>query len=214
MFSKNTRATILAIAFAASSLPAFAQALASDGSHDVLVLPDLQFAIRYNNKTFVPVRAKALETGESGIYLERPVEKALEIAEDFSKMNQNGGERLIIECYDPGKIGTLSTNRFNKEFVKQNKVKEINMTYDRVAKECGVPKETLTLIKAVKTFEILPKDGSAPYNLFAFQHGNHLTMFARRMRPGAKGFDDSPPNIIPELSLSPTSDTRGNVTIN
>ncbi|MBZ0186195.1 MAG: hypothetical protein K8F91_08040 [Candidatus Obscuribacterales bacterium] len=34
----------------------------------------------------------------------------------------------------------------------------IDVFYDRVAKETGVPKESLSLIKSVKSFEIIPNN--------------------------------------------------------
>ncbi|HMP53694.1 MAG TPA: hypothetical protein PKD05_19255, partial [Candidatus Melainabacteria bacterium] len=105
--------------------------------------------------------------------------------------------------------GRISTNRLKKEFIKNNKVKEINLTYDRIIKETGATKSGLENLRSLVVFQVSPGDGSAKYRLFAFQHENILTMYARRMRPNSNGYDDQAPVIVAQLSFQLEPDLKG-----
>lgn len=204
MLSKLQKSALLSSIFALGSLPAFAQ-LVSDKEHDVVVLPDCDMAVKYNNKSFVPIKA---ELRTSDYYLKEVPVKSLVLAE---AMPSGGPERVYIECYDTGKVGAFGGSRFAKDFVAGNKIKEVTFPNDRVAKETGF--DGFGSLDSVKIFEVTPKGGDASYFLFGFQHGKHLTLFARKMRPGTKGFDNDPVAIVTKLQLAPTAGSTANVEV-
>ena len=191
-----------------------AEGLAYDSGHDLLVLKNCNLAVRYNNKTFVPVKLSNY-SAENGYFLDQKPVKSIQIGEKYSdNMNSSAqGERIIIECYEVGEKGRISKNRLNKKFLKNNKVKEINLTYDRIAKETGATRTGLKSLRTVMVFEVSPGDGTAKYRLFAFQYDKVLTMYARRMRPNTKGFDDAAPVIVSQLSFQLEPNLKGNVSI-
>jgi hypothetical protein len=194
--------------------PAFADALSFDNDHDVFVLPENELTVRYNNKTFAPVRTYRTEKVEPH-FLSRPVLAALKISEDFSNMTiSQSPETIIIECYDPGAVGPLAFNRINKEFLKDKVVRQVQYNTEKIAKDTGFPESAVKAMKAVMVFEVKPKGGEDPYNLFAFQHGTHLTTFARRMRSGRADVKNDPPVIIVELRAGSTKGSLANVDLN
>ena len=65
-------AATMAISCAAVAMPAFADALSFDTDHDVFVLPENELTVRYNNKTFAPVRVVRTDKVEPH-FLTRPV---------------------------------------------------------------------------------------------------------------------------------------------
>lgn len=187
-----------------------AQGLSFDSDHDVLTIPTCEVAVRYNNKTFVPVKATTNQV-ENGLYLARPVQKSIRLVEDFSGVSvSQSPEQIFVECYEAAKIGPLGTSRFSKDFLKDNKMREVTVTSDRVAKETGLPVTAVTSLKSVKCYEVTPKSGGTVYNLFALQHGEFLTMFARQMRSGTD-FRNDPPQIVAEMRFGKTEDSRSNV---
>ena len=192
-----------------------AEGLAFDDGHDLLVLPECKLAIRYNNKTFVPVAISPFCDKEEGYFLAQKPTQSFQIEEQYSAQMKGNtkGERILIECYDTGKLGKLSKGRLSKKFTKNNKVKEINLTYDRIVKETGATKTGLDNLRSVVVFEVNPGDGSAKYRLFAFQHEDVLTLYARRMRPNNKGFDDQAPVIVSQISFQLEPDLKGNVNV-
>ena len=200
---------------AVSTAPnAFAEGLSFDNDHDLVVLQNCKLAVRYNNKTFVPVKVSKFAK-EKGYFIDDIPVKSFQIGEDYSS-NMKGntkGERIIVECYKVGKLGRVSKGRLKKEFTKNNKVKEINLTYDRIAKETGATKTGLGSLRSVDVFEVRPGDGSQKYRLFAFQYDKILTMYARRMRPNTLGFDDAAPVIVSQLSFQLEPDLEGNVKV-
>ena len=221
MFGKILRNTLaiatvalLAAASTGGPLPVCAEGLAFDTDHDLLVLKDCNLAVRYNNKTFVPVKLSNYSV-ENGYFLDQKPLKSIQIGEKYSDNMQSSaqGERIIIECFDVGEKGRISTNRLNKKFLKANKVKEINLTYDRIAKETGATKTGLHSLRTVLVFEVSPSDGTPKYRLFAFQYDNILTMYARRMRPNTSGFDDAAPVIVSQLSFQLEPTLEGNVKV-
>lgn len=203
MLSKLQKSALLSSIFALASLPAFAQ-LVSDKEHDVVVLPDCDMAVRYNNKSFVPIKA---ELRASDYFLKEVPVKSLVLAEAMP----SGPERIFIECYDTGKVGAFGGSRFSKDFVAGNKIKEVTFPNDRVAKETGF--DGFGSVDSVKIFEVTPKGGDSAYFLFGFQHGKHLTLFARKMRPGTKGFDNDPVAIVTKIQLAPTAGSTANVEV-
>ena len=148
-------------------------------------------------------------------YLGQEPTQSFQIEEQYSAQMKGNtrGERIVVECYDTGKLGRISTGRLKKEFTKNNKVKEINLTYDRIIKETGATKSGLENLRSLVVFEVSPGDGSSKYRLFAFQHENILTMYARRMRPNSNGFDDQAPVIVSQLSFQLEPDLKGNVQV-
>lgn len=194
-------------------LPASAApTLGFDSDHDVVAVPNAEVALKYNNKTFVPVKTITRDT-KSGIVLHKPADKCFLVVEDFAANNVPGtGEQILIESYDRDAIGPIGGNRFSKTFLDANKIKEITFTPDRIAKETGYPRESFSLLSSTKCFEVTPKSGASKYNLFIFTYGNHVTLFARQLRGDVKGgFDDNPPNIVVDLRLGPTGSTKANV---
>lgn len=197
-----------------TSPAALAEGLSFDNEHDLVVLRNCKLAVRYNNKTFVPVKV-AKFSPEEGYFMDAVPVKSFQIKEDYSA-NMKGntkGERIIVECYKVGKLGRVSKGRLKKEFTKNNKVKEINLTYDRIAKETGATKTGLGSLRSVDVFEVRPGDGSQKYRLFAFQYDKILTLYARRMRPNTLGFDDAAPVIVSQLSFQLEPDLEGNVKV-
>ncbi len=193
--------------------PSLADGLAFDADHDVLALPDCELTVKYNNKTFVPVKTTSY-TNNDNHFLERPVIKALKVSEDFTNMTiSQSPETVIIECYDFGQIGVMSPNRFSKDFLKTNHVREVSYPNDRISRETGLPIPGLQSLKAISSFEVKPKDGGEPYNLFAFQHDQHLTVFARRMRSGRADVKNDPPVIVMDLRVGKIGDSRANIEI-
>ncbi|MCB9469387.1 MAG: hypothetical protein H6677_14015 [Candidatus Obscuribacterales bacterium] len=199
----------------AMPIAVLAEGLAFDDDHDLLVLPGCKLALRYNNKTFVPVKVAPFCKQEEGYFLGQEPTQSFQIEEQYSAQMKGNtrGERIVVECYDTGKLGRISTGRLKKEFTKNNKVKEINLTYDRIIKETGATKSGLENLRSLVVFEVSPGDGSSKYRLFAFQHENILTMYARRMRPNSNGFDDQAPVIVSQLSFQLEPDLKGNVQV-
>ncbi len=207
-------AATMAISCAAVAMPAFADALSFDTDHDVFVLPENELTVRYNNKTFAPVRVVRTDKVEPH-FLTRPVLVALKISEDFSKMNiAQTPETITIECYNSGLIGPMGTSRFNKEFLKGRSIREVSYSMDRIARETGFPLNAVQAMKSVMVFEVKPKGGEEPYNLFAFQHNDHLTMFSRQMRSGRADIKNDPPVIIVDLRAGSTKGSLFNVDVN
>ncbi len=202
MLTKLQKSAFLSSIFALASLPALAQ-LTSDTEHNVVVLPDCDMAVKYNNKSFVPIKA---ELRTSDYFLKDAPVKSLVLSESF-----NGPERVYIECYDSGKAGAFGGSRFSKDFVAANKIKEVTFPNARVSKETGF--DGFGTLESVKIFEVTPKGGEGSFFLYGFQHGKHLTIFARRMRPGTKGFDNDPAQIVTKLQLAPTAGCTANVEV-
>jgi len=148
-------------------------------------------------------------------FLTRPVLASLKIAEDFTNMSiSQTPETITIECYNPGVIGPMGTSRINKEFLKGRTIREVSYSMDRISKESGFPLRALQAMKSVMVFEVKPKGGEEPYNLFAFQHGDHLTMFSRQMRSGRADIKNDPPVIIMDLRAGSTKGSIANVDLN
>lgn len=201
---------LAAFVVVSSATPANAQGLNFDQEHDVLVLPNCQVALKYNNKTFVPVKASSVGDA-GGFFLSRPVEKSIRLTEDYSGTHvSQSPEQIFVECYDPGKIGGMGSNRFSKDFLKDHKVKEITMTSDKVAKETGLPLAAVQSLKAVKTYEVASANGGN-YNLFVLQHDQYMTLFARQMRSGKSELNNDPSVIVTEIQFGPTDQSKGNV---
>lgn len=206
-------AATMAMSCAAVAMPALADALSFDSDHDVFVLPENELTVRYNNKTFAPVKVERTDKVDPH-FLTRPVLVALKISEDFSKMTiSQTPETITIECYDPGLIGPMGTSRINKAFLKDRSVREVSYSMDRIARESGFPLTALQAMKSVMVFEVKPKGGEEAYNLFAFQHNNHLTMFSRQMRSGRADIKNDPPVIIVDLRAGPTKGSIANVNV-
>lgn len=206
-------AAALALTCAAVATPALADALSFDSDHDVFVLPDNELTARYNNKTFAPVKAVRTDKEEPH-FLTRPVLAALKISEDFSKMTiSQTPETITIECYNPGEIGPMGTSRINKEFLKGKRIREVSYPMERIARESGFPLTALQAMKSVMVFEVKPNGGEEAYNLFAFQHGEHLTMFSRQMRSGRADIKNDPPVIIMDLRAGSTKGSIANVDV-
>ncbi|MBX3149763.1 hypothetical protein KF728_06445 [Candidatus Obscuribacterales bacterium] len=193
------------------SAPALAEGLFYDAEHDVFVLPTNELTVRYNSKTFAPV--KATKYGDDAVhFLQYPLLTGVKIEEDFSKMNiSQSPESIQIECYDSGPIGPMGTNRISKDFLKENKVTQVSYNHEKIAKETGMPVSALRAMKAILIFEVKPKSGAEAYNLFAFQHDGHTTMFARRMRSGRADVKNDPPVIIVDMRLGSIKDSKANV---
>src|ERR1700679_671611 len=86
---------------------------AYDTDHDVLILPDCEVAIRYNNKTFVPVKVVSMLDAPS-FFLKVPPIKAFKIFEDYASAGMKAApEHIVVESYDVSKIGAFGTDRFN-----------------------------------------------------------------------------------------------------
>lgn len=204
MLTKLQKAALASSMVALVATPAFAQ-LAPDSEHDVVVLQDCDTAVRYNKKSFVPVKA---ELRSSDYFLKEVPVKSLMLSESYPT---GVPERLYIECYDTGKVGAFGGGRFSKDFLAANKVKEVTFPNARVSKETGF--EGFGTIESVKIFEVTPKGGESSFFLYGFQHGKNLTIFARKMRPGTKGFDNDPVAIVTKLQLAPTAGCTASVEV-
>jgi len=202
---------LLALSCAGLALPALADGLMFDAEHDVFVLPPQELSVRYNNKTFAPVKATTYST-DTLHFLERPLLAAVKLSEDFTNMSiAQSPETVVVECYDSGAIGPLGTNRFSKDFLKVNHVRIVSYPNDKISRETGMPVSALQSMKSVMVFEVKPKAGEEAYNLFALQHDNHMTFFARRMRSGRADVKNDPPVIITEMRVGSTKDSKANV---
>lgn len=207
---------LLPVLAALTFLPAPAHAepgLAYDTDHDVLVLDGCDVAVRYNNKSFLPIKAALLDS-KSPAFLKLTPDKSVKIWEDFESAKMaKGPEQVFIESYDLGKIGSFSSSRFNKDFVAANRVREVQFTNERVAKETGLSEGSFVGITAVKAFEVAPKNGDTAYYLYAIQTPERLTVFARRMREGSRTFELDPANIITQLRVRGSKDCKANITL-
>ena len=197
-----------------STAPALADpGFAPDGDHDVIVLPDCDLAVRYNSKTFVPVKAETTLDAPSFFLKEKPL-RAFKIFEDYASAGMKAApETIIIEGYDVGKIGAFGTARFNKTFMANNRVREVQFNNERVGKETGLSDTSFIGITAVKSFEVASKNGETPYYLHVFQTPSHLTCFARMMRSTSREYDYDPAVIVTQLRLSNTANCVGNITL-
>lgn len=185
--------------------------LTYDGDHDVIVLPTCDLAVRYNNKTFLPVKAK-LQDATSSAFLKIAPDKAVKIWEDYDSAKMTAApEQILIEAYDVGKIGSFGSSRFSKEFMAANRVREVQFTNERIAKETGLSLSAFTGITAVKPFEVAPKSGETPYYLYVIQTPEHLTIYARKMRAGSRSFELDPAVIVTQLQVRGTKDCVSNV---
>ncbi|MDP3506636.1 MAG: hypothetical protein Q8T09_01475 [Candidatus Melainabacteria bacterium] len=185
--------------------------LTYDGDHDVIVFPTCDLAVRYNSKTFVPVKAKLQDTSSSA-FLKISPDKAVKIWEDYDSAKMTAApEQILIEVYDVGKIGSFGSSRFSKEFMAANRVREVQFTNERIAKETGLSASAFTGITAVKPFEIAPKSGEAPFYLYVIQTPEHLTIYARKMRAASRSFDLDPAVIVTQLQVRGTKDCVSNV---
>lgn len=185
--------------------------LSSDGDHDVIVFPTCDLAVRYNNKTFVPVKAK-LQDATSSAFLKIAPDKSIKIWEDYDSAKMTAGpEQIFIEAYDVGKIGSFGSSRFNKDFMAANRVREVQFNNERIAKETGLSAGSFSGITAVKPFEVTPKSGETPYYLYVIQTPEHLTIYARKMRSASRTFDLDPAVIITQLQVRGTKDCVGNI---
>lgn len=184
---------------------------AYDTDHDVLMLPDCEVAIRYNNKTFVPVKAVST-LGDGNFFLKETPVKAFKIYEDYSSAGMKSApEQIIVESYDVGKIGAFGTSRFNKDFLAKNRVREVQFTNARVCAETGLTDTSFIGITAEKSFEIATKNGDTPYYLHVFQTPTHLTLFARLMRSTSREFDLDPAVIVTQFRVNNVASCVGNV---
>jgi hypothetical protein len=184
---------------------------AYDSDHDVIVLPDCEVAVRFNNKTFVPVKVVSTMDAPDFFLKEKPL-KAFKIYEDYSSAGMKAApERVLVETYDVSKIGAFGTSRFNKNFMAANRVREVTFTNERVGKEAGLSDTSFIGITAVKSFEIAPKNGETPYYLHVFQTPSHLTCFARMMRSTSREYDYDPAVIVTQLRVNQTASCVGNV---
>jgi len=216
-FRSAALSALLTITLTASSAIFCAQTayadpgFASDSDHDVLVLPDCEVAVRYNNKTFVPVKVVSTLDNPDFFLKEKPL-KAFKIFEDYASAGmKTAPEQIIIESYDVGKIGAFGTSRFNKDFMAKNRVREVQFTNERVGKETGLSDTSFIGITAVKSFEIASKNGDTPYYLHVFQTPTHLTLFARLMRSGSREFDLDPAVIVTQFRVNNVASCVGNV---
>ena len=181
-----------------------------DKDHDVLVLPDCHLALRYNNKTIAPVKAKLLSASEGYCLKDHP-EKIVKIYEDFTSVGMPGvPEQVVLECYKSVGTGALNSNRFNNDFTDKNRVRAVQFTRARVASETGLLSSGFVGVTSQKSFEIVPKNGGAPYYLHSFQTAKSLTIFVRKMRDG-KSFEDAPAVLTLQLRLDDVSNCFGNV---
>lgn len=212
MASKRISKLLLAgLTVLMTAAPALAQYLVYDKEHEVLVVPDCQVAVRFNNKSFVPIKAKRQDL-EKGTYLDRPVLRSIKISEDFSNVSiATSPEEITLECYEVGDVGNLTNTRFSKDFLNENNKREVTLTSARITKETGLPLSAVTALKAVKCYQIKPKSGAQPYNLFAFQHDHYVTMYARKMRSGSTDMDTDPIFIVTELRLGPTTENKASI---
>ncbi len=185
--------------------------LSYDHEHDVLVLPGCDLAVRYNNKTFVPVRAKLLGEGHTNFLKIKP-EKAVKIYEDYESAGmKTAPEQILLESYDAAKVGTFSFSRFNKAFLDTARVREVQFTNERVAKETGLTEGAFHGIASLKSFEVVPKSGETPYYLFVMVSPPHLNIFVRKMRATSRTFDFDPAVIVAQLRVVNTQDSQPNV---
>jgi len=185
--------------------------LSYDGDHDVVILPKCDVAVRFNNKTFVPVKAKLLDASASA-FLKIPPDQSIRIWEDYESAKMAAiPEQILVQVYDVSKVGAFSSSRFNKDFVAANRVREVQFTNERVAKETGLSESAFSGITAVKSFEVTPKSGETPYYLYAIQTPEHLTMFARKMRATSRTFDLDPAVIVTQIRVRGVKDCVGNV---
>jgi len=184
---------------------------AYDGDHDVLILPDCEVAVRYNNKTFVPVKAVSTLDAPNYFLKIKPV-KAFKIYEDYAAANMKAApEQIIVESYDVGQIGAFGVSRFNKDFLAKNRVREVQFTNERVGKETGLSETAFIGITAVKSYEVASKNGETPYYLHVFQTPSHLTLFARMMRSTSREFGDDPAVIVTQFRVNNTANCVGNI---
>lgn len=184
-----------------------------DKDHDVLVLPECDVAIRYNNKSFVPVKVLVLDPEKSSV-LKVPAIKSIRIYEDLESAGmKTSPEQIFIQTYEVGKIGAFGASRFAKEFMDLNRVREVQLTRERVSKETGLASSSYVGITSVKSYEIAPKSGAAAYYLHVFQTPEKLTLFSRRMRNDVDGrsSDFDSVNIVTQLRVRNSGDCQGNV---
>ncbi len=187
--------------------------LTFDQDHDVIVLPDCDVAVRYNSKTFVPVKAKLMDSSYPAALKLAP-EKTIKIWEDYESAGMKAApEQVVIESYDSRKVGAFSFSRLNPDLVKNNRVREVQFTNERVAKETGLSEGAFHGITAMKSFEVVPKSGETPYYLYVMVSPPHTNTFVRKMRGTSRSFDFDPAVIVTQMRIMNTKDCVGNVTL-
>lgn len=208
-----TMALCLLAAFAGPE-PALAEpGLTYDPEHDVVLLPGCDLAIRYNNKTFVPVKAKLLDAAHKSTLKLAP-EKVVKIWEDYESAGMKAApEQIVVESYDSRKVGAFSFSRFNPDFLKDGRVREVQFTNERVAKETGLSESAFHAITALKSFEVVPKSGETPYYLYVMVSPPHTNVFVRKMRGTSRSFDFDPAVIVTQVRLTNTQDCLANVNL-
>lgn len=192
--------------------PAHAQgALAYDADHDLLVLPDSDVAVRFNNKTFVPVKVQFMPADYTGFMKVSPT-KAVRIYEDFASANmKNPPEQIYVESYDVGKIGASGISRFSKDLMANNRVREVQFTNPRVGKEVGLADNAFIGINSVKSYEVAPKNGETPFYLYVILTGPKMTVYARKMRGTNGTFENDPAVIVTQVQFGKMDTANGNV---
>lgn len=184
-----------------------------DSDHNAIVLSDCDLALRYNNKTFVPVKATLLEASAPAFLKVAPI-KSIRIYEDLESAGlKTAPEQIFVQVYEVGKIGAFGASRFAKDFMDNNRVREVQLTRERVSKETGLAASSFVGITSVKSYEIAPRSGSSPYYLHVFQTPERLTLFARRMRNDvdSRSSDFDAVNIVTQLRVRNTADCSGNI---
>lgn len=217
--AQKRRAAVFALAVAlgaAVTVSPSAQAepgLTFDQDHDVIILPDCDIAVRYNSKTFVPVKAKLMDSSYPAA-LKLPPEKTIKIWEDYESAGMKAApEQVVIESYDSRKVGAFSFSRLNPDLVKNNRVREVQFTNERVAKETGLSEGAFHGITALKSFEVVPKSGETPYYLYIMVSPPHTNTFVRKMRGTSRSFDFDPAVIVTQMRIMNTKDCVGNVNL-
>ena len=168
-------------------------------------------AIRYNSKTFVPVKAVTTADGTDFFLKEKPI-RAFKIYEDYSSAGMKAApEQIIVEIYDVSKIGAFGTSRFNKTFMGNNRVREVQFTNERVGKEIGLSDTAFTGITAVKSYEVVGKNGATPVYLYVMQTPKHMICFARTMRGTSREFDLDPAVIVTQMRVNNAGNSVGNI---
>ena len=186
--------------------------LSYDSDHDVVMLPGCDVVVRYNNKTFVTVKAKLLDDTYKP-FLKASPEKAVTIFEDYESAKMKAKpEQIYIESYDSGKLGSFGSSRISKDLYATNRVREVQFTNQRVAKETGLTDTSFIGITAVKSFEIAPKNGATPFFMHVFQTPSRLTVFVRQMRADSREFPLDAENIVTQLRIRDTANSVANIT--
>ncbi len=123
--------------------------LKADADHDVIVIKEADLAIRFKNKTYVPVQVFINDPSKAWFH-KNPL-RSLQIYEDHSAVSTlRPPATVIIECSDkkPSSYGVHSL--FNSSIAQNKNFEEVAITLNELCKDLGLEQQTSQKVKYLK----------------------------------------------------------------